>query len=150
MCFSVCQVSHYSGPGDLSTSWTGNCQEQKQICSLQRFCSDMAAEGTFIHIRCLVFVLFLFYKKRTSVLIISYIFSLCVSLLLFEFLASFSRTVWAATVAQRWLLLWVQQQTTMKRHCQHYDMQTGQRTLWTMLLLTKTPTLASSGSLERK
>lgn len=149
MCLCVCQVSHYSGPGDLSTSWTGNCQEQKQICSLQRFCSDMAAEGTFIHIQCLVFVLFLFYKTRT-VLIISHIFSLRVSLLLSEFLASFSRTVWAATVAQRWLLLWVQQQTTMKKHCQRYDMQTEQRTLWTMLLLTKTPTLASSGSSERK
>lgn len=92
---------------------------------------------------------FLFYKKRT-VLIISHIFSLRVSLLLSEFLASFSRTVWAATVAQRWLLLWVQQQTTMKKHCQRYDMQTEQRTLWTMLLLTKTPTLASSGSSERK
>lgn len=64
----------------------------------------MAAEGTFIHIQCLVFVLFLFYKTRT-VLIISHIFSLRVSLLLSEFLASFSRTVWAATVAQRWLLL---------------------------------------------
>ena len=42
----VSQVSDHAGSGDFSASRTGNNEEQKQVCSLQRLCSDMAPEGT--------------------------------------------------------------------------------------------------------
>lgn len=155
----VFQVSHYTGPGDLGASWTGNSQEQKQVCSLQRLRSDMAAEGTYtinIHFhqrqRKIQFMFFIFCRS-SAVLIFSPPFSLCIVPLPLPVFLPFSpssRTAWVATVAQQWLQLWVQLQTTMRRRYRRCAMQTEQRASLTMLLLMKTPTLASSGSLERK
>lgn len=134
--FCVCQVSNYAGSGDLGVSWTGNCQEQNQVCSLQRFCFDMAAEGT--------------YMTNINIFLVHVLYFL-IKEYLFPFIClPVSRTVWAATVAQQWLQLWAQLQTTTRRHCPRCAMQTEQRTLSTTLSLMKTPMLASSGSSERK
>lgn len=40
------QVSQYSGFGDLSLGWPWSRKEQEQVCSLQRLCAHLAAQGT--------------------------------------------------------------------------------------------------------
>lgn len=46
VCVCVCQVFDYTGSGHLGTGRTRDCQEQEQVCPLQRLCPHMAAEGT--------------------------------------------------------------------------------------------------------